>query len=336
MSILFATTVSQCPCVTHAASYVVGMGNGDVGCLQLNAHRAQLAHIELLQSLNSQDISLCMIQEPYVPMGQLVTKPQGMDVFPAGRQRLPPRTNIYASKQLRARELSHLQNRDCTAVLLTCGVSNIVVASVYLDITLTVSPPWLLLGIDTNSHSHLFGPDTNKRGRDLEYLLFTHHLAVENVGAVPTFQTSARQSCIDATLSRGLPPGMVQGWRVDTHYNGSDHNSIRFNLAMGPERIPPTRPWAKADWGLFQRLLGSQTIYTPHSMTPKKLDNMVAKLLASINLALDQVCPLTPGHAHDRNNPWFTDWMANLKQRVKRSYQPVSYTHLTLPTIYSV
>ena len=115
------------------------------------------------------------------------------------------------------------------------------VASVYLDITLPVVSDWLedlvryvdqypsglLLAIDSNLHSTLYGPDQNPRGTDFEDFLFRHGLHVENGGTTPTFQTSLRSSFIDVTLTRDLPTS-ISSWTVDTRFNGSDHKTVMF------------------------------------------------------------------------------------------------------------
>ena len=124
-------------------------------------------------------------------------------------------------------------------------------ASINLDITFPVTPDWLkdlltyvgehpsglLLALDSNSHSTLYGPDQNPRGTDLEDFLFRHGLHVENMGDVPTFQTSVCSSYIDVTLTRDLPTA-ISNWRVDTRYNGSDHNTVMFDLGLGFEYVP--------------------------------------------------------------------------------------------------
>ena len=113
-------------------------------CLQLNTHRAQLAHIKVLNLLNTKPDTLCLIQEPYAPQGKLVTKPVGMDVFPSGTNKVAPRAAIFAPRSLRARELPHLGNRDCAAATVSVGGSTVLLASVYLDITLPVCQTWLV------------------------------------------------------------------------------------------------------------------------------------------------------------------------------------------------
>ena len=177
-------------------------------------------------------------------------------------------------------------------------------ASVYLDIRLQVDPPWLvelfqyadehssglILAVDSNAHSTIFRPDQNPRGTEFED--FRHGLHVENVGEVPTFQTSLRQSHSDVTLTRNLPVA-ISGWRVDTSYNGSDHNTIHFDVGLGFELVPSSRPWHKADWTTFSNILSDTDFHIPSSMTTKKLDRLVVQLTSDIDRALDECCPMT-------------------------------------------
>ena len=47
----------------------------------------------------------------------------------------------------------------------------------------------LIIWIDTNCHSKLFGESTNKRGLDVEELIIQSGLDVENLGTEPTYET---------------------------------------------------------------------------------------------------------------------------------------------------
>ena len=141
--------------------------------------------------------------------------------------------------------------------------------------------------MDSNAHSTVYGPDQNSRGTEFEDLLFRQGLHVENVGDVPTFQTSLRQSHIDVTLTRDLLVA-ISNWTVDTDYNGSDHNTISFDVGLGFELVPSSRPWGKANWSTFKQVLSSTEFFIPTSMTTKKLDRLVLKLTSSIDRALDE------------------------------------------------
>ena len=60
----------------------------------------------------------------------------------------------------------------------------------------------------TNSHSTIYGKDTNSRGKDMEEFIIDNGLSVENIGKIPTFETIRGNlkmaTCIDVTLSQGL------------------------------------------------------------------------------------------------------------------------------------
>ena len=136
-----------------------------------------------------------------------------------------------------------------------CNIDNsrVLVCSGYLDIAKPVVQDWLskvvkyaedkdselLIGVDTNCHSNLFGDETNKRGYDLEEFIIENGLAVENTGTIPTFETIRANrrmaTCIDATLTRDLGD-KISNWKVDQTYNGSDHNTITFEIETSEKR----------------------------------------------------------------------------------------------------
>ena len=104
----------------------------------------------------------------------------------------------------------------------------------------------LLMGADTNSHTIMFGPDSNRRGLELEEVILNNGLRVENIGTMPTFETIRGNkligTCIDVTLSRGLDEEIID-WRVDNSYNGSDHKTILFKIKLETEDKKEERNW---------------------------------------------------------------------------------------------
>ena len=90
-----------------------------------------------------------------------------------------------------------------------------VLVSLYLDINHSPVPDFLIkaleysqsrgysmvIGSDTNSHSTLWGKETNSRGEQLEELIDTYNLDIHNRGKMPTYDSSLGQSIIDVTLS---------------------------------------------------------------------------------------------------------------------------------------
>ena len=63
----------------------------------------------------------------------------------------------------------------------------------------------ILLTADTNSHSKIWGNETNTRGTKWEELIEIEHLLVHNQGRIPTFESKNGKSIIDVTLGYRLP-----------------------------------------------------------------------------------------------------------------------------------
>ena len=62
----------------------------------------------------------------------------------------------------------------------------------------------VLIGMDSNCHSVIYGLETNSRGEKLEEFLAETGLEVENVGKEPTYKSRGNSTRIDITLTRGL------------------------------------------------------------------------------------------------------------------------------------
>ena len=104
------------------------------------------------------------------------------------------------------------------------------------------------MGVDSNAHSQLYGPDTNKRGEAFEEFILMQGLLVENRGTMPTFETirgdTHLKSHIDVTLSKGNV--RIVDWAVCREYNGSDHNTISWSTLDKQLPVELIRPWKKA------------------------------------------------------------------------------------------
>ena len=113
--------------------------------------------------------------------------------------------------------------------------------------------------MDSNCHSELYGLETNKRGEYLEEFIGQYNLKIENQGKVPTFQAAIGSSIIDATMTARISV-TVKNWRVSSNPNFSDHNTIKYELIIEQEDIPPTRKWIKMDWNEFRLSLTAENI----------------------------------------------------------------------------
>ena len=268
---------------------------------------------------------------------KLVNVPAGYKTFLGceGEER-PSRTAIYIPFGASAIQLGHLSNRDCTTILLKTPTGKMVISSIYLDILTQIRQSWLtrllnyaenedlpmIIGMDSNAHSQLYGPTTNKRGEELEEIILQHGLFVENRGEIPTYEAWRMgrmiQTCIDVTLTRGNVE--IRGWGVDQGYNASDHNTIRWDT---PDSHPPVeyiRPWRQAKWKLFTENLVNTTIEVPDSFSAKDVDDMLEATEAALNASLDLACPKKEAKASWKKNHWYTEDLREFSKKVRRQY----------------
>ena len=221
-----------------------------IKCVQVNMNRSGLAAVSLNEKLkNIKGSYICLTTEPYRYKGNLANLPQKCTFVPDKSTLEDPRASIFSNLELI--EISSLCTKDCAVALLEHKEGKLLVASIYMDVNEKIEQEFIialmeysnnyglpiLIGTDTNSHSHMFGVDSNKRGVELEELIIEQALSVENIGTEPTYEVirgnNHIQTCIDATLTRDLG-GTVGAWTVEREFNGSDHNSITFDLNLSP------------------------------------------------------------------------------------------------------
>ena len=266
--------------------------------------------------------AIVMVTEPYTNRNRITGMPNGTKVIYDRKSNngQPPRAGIIASLDVNLTAMDSWCNRDCAVGLTRIGGAQTVLVSLYLDITLEVQPNWLdalmtmleqkgfpvIMGIDSNAHSSLYGPSNNARGTAFEDFILQYGMQVENAGTTPTFETRRRdkhiQTHIDVTLSRGLTTP-VRHWRVNTDYNASDHNTVLFEVESKQPEPDLIRPWSKADWGMMTSLLRQADYNIPKDMSMKKLDRLVDRTYTILDDALNKACPqieVTPkiGQSH--------------------------------------
>ena len=283
--------------------------------------------------------------EPYTYDGKITGTPNGTSTIYArsGPADPPPRAGILAGGGVGITAMDSWCNRDCAVALTRVGGRQTVLVSLYLDITLEVQPEWLdklmdmvtgrglpvIIGVDSNSHSTLYGPDNNARGDAFEDFILQYGLYVENIGTMPTFETMRGdrliQTHIDVTLSRDLPTPIEQ-WRVNREYNASDHNTILFNVKTSTPEPELIRPWSKADWEKFRAILKQANYGVPKDMSMKKLDKLVDKLYANLRAALDEACPMISHVPKVGDSHWATGKHEKMKAKVSKLYKKAKNT----------
>ena len=273
---------------------------------------------------------ICLCQEPYVYQNNALMQPRTSLKY-IGGQGNHPRTAIYTSEAIKAWYIESLSHRDLTAIVVNINRRETLILSVYLDSKLKVIQPWLtaamtfansrgyaiIIGMDSNCHSKLFGLETNKRGEQLEDFIGHYNLRVENQGKIPTFQSAIGRSIIDVTLSSKLSVS-IKNWRVNTNPNFSDHNTIKYDLLVEQEDLPPTRKWIKMDWNDFRQTLKMDNIRIMDSMTSCRLEKCLQQWYTQVHNVIDKHCPKRKNKPKDKNNPWWTGKLQNQRKEIKQ------------------
>ena len=316
-------------------------GRPSVKFLQCNMQKSQHAQIDLNRRIrhmnNAQERFICCIQEPCSTNNKLVCQPNSVQRF---GQRVCPRTCIYADKNTESWYMEALSNRDLTVIQTEILKQQVLVASVYLDGT--DDKVWndtlnkvidyadnkklgLILCMDSNSHSTLFGPDTNGRGKKLEEALAANNLTVENVGHVPTFHGGNSRTCIDVTLTKNLRTS-IKEWKVNTEYNGSDHNTIEFSTDQEHTTIPKIWKWHKADWCKFREKMDQIEYKLPTVISTDVCEDMLKIFYTTLDRALQISVPKTKEKVIDSNNPWWSDEFKQARRNLCKAYKAKNKT----------
>ena len=288
-----------------------------------------------------------MVTEPHTVAGKITGMPAGTKIIAyktTDRNQPGPRAGIIASRDLKVNTMESWCNRDCAVGIFKMQGKQVVLVSAYLDIKEPAVPDWLetlmdmlqtrklpvILSIDSNAHSSLYGPDNNSRGDEFEDFILKHGLEVHNQGSVPTYQTQRGdkliQTHIDVTLSRDLH-FRIDNWRVDQTYNASDHNNIYFETVPNITDKIRVRPWSKANWTLFTEKLSTADYKIPSSMNMKKLDRLTSHVYKILNQALDEACPEITVSESVKTNTWATEKHEKAKEKVTALYDKAKTTN---------
>ena len=306
--------------------------------IQVNLNKSEVAHTELLRRFENSTETIALIQEPYRHKGRLARAPKGYARIPSNHVE-NARACIFSAHTLNLIEFSTLCKPDCAVGSMKVNGKQTIFASIYLDCTnkdvitqelkKVVSTAearsfGLVISIDTNSHSVLYGNETCQRGEILEDFLMEIFLNIANIGTTPTFYTIRGQveakSCIDVTMYRDINFN-IQNWRVDCDWNGSDHRSILFEVSHCDDTVTPIRPWHRADWKTFSSILEGEEYYEPVSVNQRKCEKMVDKLYFKINAALDLACPMKNIKFKKPEIGWYSDQLLLLSEELRKVYK---------------
>ena len=304
----------------------------NIPILQCNLNKAHGAQVELLNKINKLKSYIALITEPYCYKYKLSIPPKKSLIIP-NKKTGQPRAAIFCSNNLLMTELTSLNHRDMAVGLIKLDNKDIMIISLYCDIKEDAVPEFLktaldygekrgysiLMGANTNAHSKMWGHETNNRGAKFENLIQDYDLQLHNVGWEFTFECKTGRSVIDIALSRNLKL-KIEDWKVCKTYNHSDHNTVRYNIKTDIIEIKPHRQYDTADWDSFKAALQQYDLQTPKIINQEKLERMVNKLNKCIATELDKICPILPTKIINRNNPWWTEQLNQMRKELFSLY----------------
>lgn len=270
---------------------------------QQNLHKNKNATTLLSEGLQNKKDFIYLLTEPHVNgKGNLPGYPRNVNMFHLG---LLPRTCILASKNQNLWLNPRYSSRDITTCLWKTGCQvtpEIYICSVYLDINYkdddflpkgmiklvnycNKSKIPLIISMDSNSHSTIWGSETNQRGELLEEYIFANNLNVENVGKIPTFIGRDCRTVIDITLTCNYDG--VKNWKVCKQLTLSDHRPISFELELNQNVVKKLVLDTKtANWTKFTEETDKITYELPDTISKEWLEEASRAFVSNIQMAL--------------------------------------------------
>ena len=281
-------------------------GNVGTQFLQCNLQKARQAQMIFNGKIGgfNKNMSkfICLVQEPYVGKQRVALQPNSCKKYYVGRN---PRAIIYTDKLRDSWMVESLSTPDLAVIHTKIEEQETLVVSSYLDINnpevitdelegmlafASIKGWAVIIGMDSNCHSVIYGLETNGRGEKLEEFLAETGLEVENVGKEPTYESRGNSTRIDITLTKGLKYDVLD-WEVDKRYNASDHNTIKFKIGRDKIKLPKTWKWHKADWEKFSESLLNYKSSMPNLIKDEDCEKELTNIYRYINSAMKKAIP---------------------------------------------
>ena len=126
--------------------------------------------------------AITLMTEPYTFDNKVAGLPRGTRAVYSRQAGVSPRACIVSSLDVRLTAMENWCRRDCAVALARIGGVQTIIISLYMDIQMEVQPEWLddllamidrkkypvIMGVDSNAHSSMYGPSNNARGSAFE------------------------------------------------------------------------------------------------------------------------------------------------------------------------
>ena len=308
--------------------------------LSLNTQHSEIAITNLYNKITEYNHFIYSIQEPYVPRNKLPSIPRGAS---ANYGKIKARAALLYSKHLNVWDVPAYTGRDIATSLLkikTGKHKEIYIASVYLDILYKDKDFFpeeliklinlcqnkkkaLILNIDSNSHSVLWGQETNRRGETMEELIINNNLKVQNIGAIPTFVTKRTmdiKTCIDVTLTMNMED--VKEWEVTNHVTLSDHKEISYTIDCSIKKeIKKVYLHNKLDVNGYNQNIITKLPKSPKYYSKGWLEKSSDEFATNIITSFEANCPMRTIKSKTKKPHYWNKDITSEKRGAKKAYR---------------
>ena len=317
--------------------------------MQYNCQRSYVVMSELGQIMYEKNVSVALLQEPYLKCNKVCGLPSGLKIFVAGDGR--------AAVVVRDASLECMLVKECTSDRGVCVwikglLGELYVVSVYCRYNFPIEPyisymeevlarlnnrP-VMIGLDSNAVSPLWfskirrraNNTTIERGWLLEELIIDRGVVVVNQPSENyTFSTLRSKSDIDVTLvSQKVIEAYECSWGVLANYGLSDHSVIiiktmpvSVNRNSLNQLLIPRWSLKDVDWPHYMILLRAKVTNVPFStFSDLGVDEQVSLLIECVSGTNDECMRMNNVRKGNRI-PWWTNEVRSKRTEVRRLWK---------------
>lgn len=282
--------------------------NSHIPFLQINLHKSKTANSELLKRLTEGEGIIALLTEPWFSKKGHIPGFNDFNIYYQKSFTGSCRAAIVIDKSFNSWIVHEYTNNDMVTICVNIQNTNYYIASIYMDGNADIPNKFvnlisyckennfnLIIGTDSNAHSPLWGENySDKRGNDLEELLFTYNLELLNDGITPTFSRKEESvnTFIDLTICN--ISHKIKDWTVDLTPSFSDHRYIKFKLS---EHFDHNRELElnlqNCYWNKFRSLVSNEIDkLNTEILSASSLDNLALTFETIIRDSLKASCPL--------------------------------------------
>ncbi|GBN25229.1 putative RNA-directed DNA polymerase from transposon X-element [Araneus ventricosus] len=232
--------------------------------LQINLRKSKIATSTLLETSNSHNPSIILVQEPYILDGRIAGIPRSWNQWLSKNNKTGiislPSCNkpVFLQSTVNSTALKIQTEQGPLTVISAYSSSYINIMETLQDlhsILTDLGDESVLICTDLNAHSRIWGyTNEDTRGAQVEDFLLVQQLYLLNeTNSPPTFEHRGRKRWPDLSIIKGTDFANSCTWKVLEDYTHSDHNYIFIEALLSQSHY--RYPRFKTAYGGHRRML---------------------------------------------------------------------------------